>query len=91
MWHYQDFGLLYYDQCSVLASEHGAMIITPYTIGLSGDNYWISQTHQCNTYEYIDGSGFNLGYENAGYLSRSTQRYVCHFVSIDPVVLFSWC
>jgi len=59
---YQDFGtatynLMYYDQCQTLASQYGASIITPQTIGLSGDNYWIGSTHTCNTFEYF----YNFG------------------------------
>ena len=45
-----------------------------YTIGLIGDNYWLSSTHQCNTYEYITNGGTTMGIENLGAYARSASR-----------------
>ncbi|MBM4354850.1 MAG: hypothetical protein FJ109_13855 [Deltaproteobacteria bacterium] len=74
VWHYQDYGTKYYDECQTLAGNAGAMIITPYTIGQSGDNYWVNSVHMCNTYEWIISSGTNFSYDNLGAYSRSSQR-----------------
>ncbi len=73
-WHYQDFGTKYYDECQTLAGNAGAMIITPYTIGQSADNYWVNSVHMCNTYEWITGSGTSFSYDNLGAYARSSQR-----------------
>lgn len=73
-WHYQNHGTKYYDECQTLAGNAGAMIITPYTIGQSGDNYWINSVHMCNTYEWITGGGTNYGNDNIGSGARSSQR-----------------
>merc|ERR1711865_670447 len=73
-WTYQDFGNKYYDECQLLASEAGASIITPQTIGQSGDGYWLFSVLQCNTYEYFTSSGTSFSYENLGGGSRSSAR-----------------
>jgi hypothetical protein len=57
-----------------MASDAGASIITPYTIGLTGDGYWVPSVHTCNTYEYISGNGTSYTYENSGGGQRSTSR-----------------
>ena len=74
VWFYQDMGSMYYDQCQNAAATRGASIITPYTVGLTGDNYWLTSTHQCNTYEYIYNSGYSMGNENVGSGVRSSPR-----------------
>ena len=74
VWFYQDMGSLYYDQCQTTAGVYGASIITPYTIGLLGDGYWFSSTHQCNTYEYVTNSGTGMGTESLGSGIRSSSR-----------------
>ena len=71
-WHYQDYGNLYYDQCQAIASNAGAQIITPYTLGMNGDNYWINSVHMCNTYEYIGCNGTCFSYDNLGSYQRSS-------------------
>ena len=82
VWLYQDLGSLYYDQCQNAAAKHGASIITPYTVGLTGDNYWLSSTHQCNTYEYIFNSGTSMGNENVGVNVRSSIRYLIYLCCV---------
>ena len=72
VWHYQDFGNQFYDICQTLAGNAGAMIITPYTIGQSGDDYWINSVHMCNTYEWIIGSGNGFSYDNTSSGKRSS-------------------
>ena len=49
-WAYQDLGLLHFDECLLAASEAGALIITPHTVGATGDGYWSQSQHMCNTY-----------------------------------------
>ena len=73
-WRYQDFGNKYYDQCQTLAGNAGAMIITPYTIGQSGDGYWINSVHMCNTYQWIISSGNNFSHDDIGSGQRSSVR-----------------
>jgi UDP-3-O-[3-hydroxymyristoyl] glucosamine N-acyltransferase len=74
VWNYQDYGSQYYDQCILLASNAGASIITPYTLGLSGDSYWVPSVHTCNTYEYITSSGNSYTYENTSSGARSSTK-----------------
>jgi UDP-3-O-[3-hydroxymyristoyl] glucosamine N-acyltransferase len=74
VWNYQDYGSQYYDQCVLIASNAGASIITPYTIGLTGDGYWVPTVHACNTYEYISSNGNSYTYESVGGGARSTSR-----------------
>src|SRR5262249_32755604 len=64
VWHYQDFGVKFYDECQSLATQYGSMIITPWTIGLNKDNYWVQSVHQCNTYEWITNNGSSFGNDN---------------------------
>ena len=59
-WRYQDYGLRHFDECFLLASNAGASIITPYTIGRTGDNYWVHSVHMCNTYEWITNNGARI-------------------------------
>ena len=73
-WVYQDYGSQYYDQCILLASNAGASIITPYTIGLSGDNYWVPSVHTCNTYEWVTGGGTSYAYQSISGGQRSTTK-----------------
>jgi len=74
VWRYQDYGLLHFDECQLLAANAGASIITPYTIGSSGADYWVHTVHQCNTYEWVTAGGTNLGYDNLGVAQRSSRR-----------------
>ena len=74
MWHYQDFGVKFYDECQSLATQYGSMIITPWTIGQNQDNYWVQSVHQCNTYEWITNNGSAFGNDNVGVNVRSSQR-----------------
>ncbi len=73
-WIYQDYGSQHYDQCILLASDAGASIITPYTIGLTGDHYWVPSVHTCNTYEYVTGNGTSYTYQSIGGNQRSTTK-----------------
>jgi hypothetical protein len=64
-WHYQDFGQKYIDECTLLAGQWGASIITPWTIGLqNGDNYWQGILHTCSVYSWSAANGSNFGYDN---------------------------
>ncbi len=73
-WKYQDYGQKYYDECQLLASQAGASIITPGTIGTgTGDGYWVPSVHTCNTYEWITGSGGSYTYSSVGGSQRSPQ------------------
>ncbi len=59
-WAWEDFGLQYYNKCVELASDHGASIITPWTLGLSTIyEYWIMSQDECNAYNWINGTGTN--------------------------------
>ena len=73
-WRYQDYGLRHFDECFLLASNAGASIITPYTIGRTGDNYWVHSVHMCNTYEWITNNGRGFSYDNMGANQRSSRR-----------------
>ena len=73
-WRYQDYGLRHFDECFLLASNAGASIITPYTIGRTGDNYWVHSVHMCNTYEWITNNGRGFSYDNMGGGQRSSRR-----------------
>jgi hypothetical protein len=74
-WHYQDYGMRYFDECQTLAGNAGAMVITPYTIGMTtGDDYWVNSVHACNTYEWITGGGTGYGNDNVGVGARSSMR-----------------
>jgi len=65
-WKYQDFGVMFIDQCQKLASAAGASIITPWTIGLpNGDNYWQGVLHTCSVYSWSSANGTNFGYDNS--------------------------
>jgi hypothetical protein len=64
----------FHEQNHQFSGVRGASIITPYTVGLVGDGYWLSSTHQCNTFEYITSSGTNLGYESLSSGVRSSSR-----------------
>lgn len=77
VWIYQDYGNQYYDQCTLLAANAGASIITPYTIGLSGDNYWVATMHSCNVYHRIQGSGTDLGFDTQSSGQRSSTTRPC--------------
>ena len=73
-WRYQDYGLRHFDECFLLASNAGASIITPYTIGRTGDNYWVHSVHMCNTYEWITNNGRGFAFDNLGAGRRSSRR-----------------
>lgn len=74
-WSYQDYGTKFYDECTLLAANAGASIITPGTIGVgTGDGYWVSSVHQCNTYEHISGNGTSYTYNAASTNERSNQH-----------------
>jgi hypothetical protein len=74
VWRYQDYGSVHFDQCMQYASDAGAIIITPYTIGQQGDNYWVHSVHMCCTYEWITNNGTNFAYDNVGGGQRSSSR-----------------
>jgi hypothetical protein len=73
-WRYQDYGERHFDECFLLAANAGANIITPYTLGQTGDNYWLHSVHMCNTYEWITANGTGMGNDNVGAASRSSRR-----------------
>ncbi|HKO50247.1 MAG TPA: Ig-like domain-containing protein, partial [Polyangiaceae bacterium] len=73
VWKYQDFGVMYIDQCEKLASAAGASIITPWTIGLpNGDNYWHGVLHVCSVYSWSASNGTGFGYDNT--VARVSQK-----------------
>ena len=74
VWHYQNFGAMFYDQCQLLASNAGAMVITPYTLGLTGDNYFVSPQHACNVDDWVTNSGMSFGFEASSPGTRSTSH-----------------
>ena len=75
-WSYQDYGQKYYDECVLLASTAGAIIITPWTLGLSTSlEYWSFSVHQCCTYEWINTAGTGFSYESLGGGARSSIKY----------------
>jgi hypothetical protein len=75
-WNYQDFGSsVFYDQCQNYAGLYGGSIITPQTIGLTGDNYWVASINQqANTYQYFTNSGTFMGVEDLSADLRSSAR-----------------
>jgi hypothetical protein len=77
VWNYQDYGPQYYDQCLLLAADAGASIITPYTLGLSGDGYWVPSQHTCNTYQRIEGGGTSVGWVTQSSSQRSAAARSC--------------
>jgi hypothetical protein len=73
-WEYEDYGQRHWDECVKLADAAGANIITPYTIGKTGADYWVFSTLPCNTYEYIRSGGNSMAYDNLGSKARSSQK-----------------
>jgi len=72
-WKYEDFGIMFIDQCEKLASAAGASIITPWTIGLlNGDNYWQGVLHVCSVYSWSTGNGTGFGFDNT--VARASQK-----------------
>ena len=72
-WKYQDFGIMYVDECEKLASAAGGSIITPWTIGLpSGDNYWHGVRHTCSVYSWSSANGTGFDYDNS--IERISQK-----------------
>ncbi|MEI9936556.1 MAG: Ig-like domain-containing protein [Pseudomonadota bacterium] len=73
VWRYQDFGVMYVDQCEKLASAAGASIITPWTIGLlNGDNYWHGVLHTCSVYSWSAANGAGFAFDNT--IARLSQK-----------------
>ncbi len=85
-WKFQDYGQKYYDECQLLASQAGASIITPGTIGTgTGDGYWVPSVHTCNTYEWVTGSGGSYTYSSIGGGQRSPQATcMVGYMETDP-------
>jgi cysteine-rich repeat protein len=81
-WRYQDYGLRHFDECFLLAANAGANIITPYTIGQTGDNYWVHSPVMCNGYAWITSNGTSFLPEAFGVGARST-RHSCMVGYID--------
>jgi len=73
-WRFQDYGLMHYDQCQLAASEAGATMITPYTIGRAGADYWVQSVIACNVYNWITAGGSGFAYDNLSGGARSSQR-----------------
>ena len=60
---YQDMGAsVFYDQCQTYASQYGANIITPQTIGLTGENYWIATACACMLVSHSLSLALNSNY-----------------------------
>ena len=74
VWRFQDYGPRYYDECMLLASDAGASMITPYTIGRTGADYWVHSVIACNVYNWITAGGTNFAYDNVGVAVRSSVR-----------------
>jgi hypothetical protein len=74
-WRYQDYGPRFYDECQLLASNAGASIITPHTVGLPATAaHWVHQIHLCNVYAYVNAAGTGFAYDNYGSGQRSSQQ-----------------
>ena len=72
-WRFQDYGPRYYDECSLLAAQAGASMITPTTIGRStSGNYWVQSLHTYNTYSWVIAGGASLGHNDVGCGARSS-------------------
>jgi hypothetical protein len=81
-WLYTDFSNggalnnIYYDQCQAYATQSGASIITPSTIGLSGDYYWLAGYTGGYYYQSIYlGNTITADFAGSGG-SRSPTRYI---------------
>ena len=84
-WTYEDFGLKYFDECMLLASEAGAIIITPPTID-DDDNtgfYWVHSVHMCCTYEYVSAPWSSFSYYSLGSGARSSAQHNCLVGYVD--------
>lgn len=70
-WMYKDFGSMHHDQCTQKATQYGAHVITPSTVGLSsGGSYHVVTHHACCTYQFRSGTtGFS--YQSIGAYQRS--------------------
>ena len=85
-WRYKDHEAKYYDECIAIASQHGAMMVTPDTLGM-GASYWASRSsntyhvasgHQCNTLWFVGYQATERSsgtwYQSLGTGSRSSSR-----------------
>ena len=81
-WLYTDFSNggalnnIYYDQCQAYATQSGASIITPSTIGLSGEYYWLAGYTGTYAYQSIWNMGNSIlaEFANTGGSGRSPTR-----------------
>eukprot|EP01116_Phalansterium_solitarium_P025039 TRINITY_DN938_c4_g1_i3.p1 TRINITY_DN938_c4_g1~~TRINITY_DN938_c4_g1_i3.p1 ORF type:complete len:455 (+),score=103.97 TRINITY_DN938_c4_g1_i3:111-1475(+) len=75
-WHYEDYGLLYYDECQLLAAQAGAMMITPATVGISSTVAYHINIIWPWDYAYFTWVAGNssFGYEQRPKGSRSSVR-----------------
>ena len=73
-WVYQDYGLKYFDECQLLASNAGASIIPGITIGLPAPNYHINTNNGCNVYYRTGTFGASQEPHTASSGARSGQR-----------------
>ena len=88
-WRYKDFGTQFHDQCMELASQAGASMTTPDTLGItwpSGTSYWIPSSIMCNVMWFMSASqsGTAYSYDSqccAGVRSSSTASCLAAFIA----------
>jgi len=87
-WAYQDFGPMYYDECQLLASDAGALIISPYTVGLEATTeYWTLPVYTCNYYFWLNQAGTTFSYQSIGSGGRTTYQKSCMIGYVDATQL----
>jgi len=81
-WRYKDFGTQFHDQCMELASQAGASMTTPDTLGItwpSGTSYWIPSMMLCDLKSFMSASqsGTSNSYDSGSGYTRSTSTVSC--------------
>ena len=81
-WRYKDFGTQFHDQCMELASQAGASMTTPDTLGItwpSGTSYWIPSMMLCDLKSFMSASqsGTANSYDSGSGYTRSTSTVSC--------------
>jgi hypothetical protein len=65
IWHYQDFGSVSWGACQTYAGKSGGSIITPFTVGLVGDNYFYGIKHTCCEFAFSQCNGQCMSYNES--------------------------
>ena len=81
-WRYKDFGTQFHDQCMELASQAGASMTTPDTLGItwpSGTSYWIPSMMLCDLKSFMSASqsGTANSYDSGSGYTQSTSTVSC--------------